>query len=184
VCCCGPSPNRDQLGWSGKSSSVASIEAGANLAAFAARVNRDRHGPRLAAQILLMPMLETALINRSMREAGQWVVAGRCASGYPGYLHDAAERVHPNGTPLNASRLKDLPPTLIFFDADDPLRDEAYGIKLIGHGMRTSMVRLPTVALEAQDARAACAATTEVIAEIDAFLDALSLTIHSPRVPT
>jgi acetyl esterase/lipase len=178
--------NQGRLGWSGKSLIVAGIEAGANLAACAALVNRDRHGPRLTAQILLMPMLDPALASRSMREAGQWVAAGRCASGYLGYLPNAADRVHLYATPLNASRLKDLPPTLIFSADDDPLRDEAeaYGIKLIGHGVRTSMVRLPAIALEAQDARAACAATAEVIAEIDAFLDALPSTIQSPGMPT
>lgn len=167
--------NKHRLGWSGKSLIVAGIEAGANLAACAALVNRDRHGPRLAAQILLMPMLDPALASRSMREAGQLLAAGRCASGYLGYLPNAADRVHPYATPLNTSRLKDLPPTLIFSADDDPLRDEAeaYGIKLIGHGVRTSMVRLPAIALEAHDARAACAATGQVIAEIDAFLDAL-----------
>jgi acetyl esterase/lipase len=123
---------------------------------------------------------------RSMREAGQWLVVERCASGYLGYLPNAADRVHPYATPLNASRLKDLPPTLIFSADDDPLRDEAeaYGIKLIGHGVRTSMLRLPAIALEAQDARAACAAIAEVIVEIDAFLDALPSTIQSPGMPT
>src|SRR4051812_47986648 len=48
--------NKGRLGWTGATLIVAGIEAGANLAAAAALVNRDRRGARLAAQILLMPM--------------------------------------------------------------------------------------------------------------------------------
>jgi acetyl esterase/lipase len=174
--------NKVKLGWSGKSLIIAGIEAGANLAACAALVSRDRRGPSLSAQILLMPMLDPALASRSMRESGanggQSVDAGRCAIGYRGYLPNVVDRVHPYATPLNSSRLKDLPPTLIFSAENDPLRDEAeaYGAKLISHGVHTSVVRLPAIALESHGARTACAATSEVIAEITEFVRSLPST--------
>lgn len=167
------------LGWSGKTLIVAGIEAGANLAAAAVLVSRDRNGPRLAAQILLMPMLDPALASRSMREScaesGQLLAAHRCASGYQGYLPHAADRAHPYATPLHSSRLKGLPSTLIFSVDLDPLRDEAdaYGEKLAAQGVPTSVVRLPAIALDTQDARTQCAASGQVIRDIAVFLSTL-----------
>lgn len=172
--------NKSRLGWSGKTLVVAGIEAGANLAAAAALVNRDRRGAKLAAQILLMPMLDPSLASRSMREsdaqAGQSFAAHRCASGYQDYLPNVADRMHPYATPLYSSRLKDLPPTLIFSVDGDPLRDEAeaYGVKLIEQGVRTSVVRLPAIALEARGARGECASSNQVLCEISSFLNTLS----------
>jgi acetyl esterase len=178
--------NKGKLGWTGATLIVAGIEAGANLAAAAALVNRDRRGARLAAQILLMPMLDPALGSRSMREAdgdghgGRSSAAHRCASGYQDYLPNVADRMHPYATPLYSSRLKDLPPTLIFSVDGDPLRDEgeAYGVKLIEQGVRTSVVRLPAIALEARGARGQCASSRQVIGEISSFLNALSSSPH------
>jgi acetyl esterase/lipase len=172
--------HKARLGWSGKHLVIAGIEAGANLAAAAALVARDRKGPRLDGQILMMPMLDPGLSSQSMREStaepGQHVVASRCALGYRGYLPNAADRSHPYATPLNSSRLKDLPPSLIFSAERDPLRDEAeaYAERLIASGVRTSLLRLPPLALEAQDARCECAHSAQVIAEISSFLGKLT----------
>jgi acetyl esterase len=170
--------HKNKLGWNGKQLIVAGVEAGATLAAAAALVCRDRRGPTLDAQILLMPMLDPTLASRSMRESGegQYLAAERCASGYQGYLPNAADRVHPYATPLYSSRLKGLPPALIFSAEGDPLRDEAemYAVKLIDAGVPTSVVRLPPIALDAQDARSACAASDQVIQAIALFLKRLS----------
>ena len=172
--------NKAKLGWSGRTLVIAGIEAGASLAAAAALVCRDRNGPRLAGQVLLMPMLDPGLSSHSMlgaaAEPGQSFAATRCASGYRCYLPNAADRMHPYATPLNSSRLKGLPPTLIFSADGDPLRDEAetYGARLIAHGVRTAVVRLPPIALDAKGARTECASSGQVVAEIAGFLQTVS----------
>src|SRR5471032_3510604 len=60
--------NKAKLGWTGKTLLVAGIEAGANLAAVCALISRDRGGPPLASQVLVMPMLDPGLSTGSMRE--------------------------------------------------------------------------------------------------------------------
>ena len=54
-------------GWSGERLLTAGIEAGGNLAAVAALMARDRGGPALDGQILIMPMLDPGLTSDSMR---------------------------------------------------------------------------------------------------------------------
>jgi acetyl esterase len=171
--------NKAKLSWNGKRLVVAGIEAGANLAAVVSLMARDRGGPALAGQVLIMPMLDPGLSTCSMREmpmcpdkaAVQDKVAGTCAAGYRGYLPNAADRTHPYASPLQSSRLKNLPPALILSAEDDPLRDEAeqYGAKLIKCGITTTVKRLPPPPLEQPGGRNDCAcffALTEIAAFI------------------
>lgn len=140
--------NKAKLGWNGKRLVVAGIEAGANLAAVCALMSRDRGGPELAGQILIMPMLDPGLSTCSMREVklddGMAGVADTCAASYRGYLPNGADRTHPYASPLQSSRLKNLPPALILSAEDDPLRDEAeqYGAKLSAAGVSTTLKRM------------------------------------------
>ena len=174
--------NKSKLAWNGRRLVVAGIEAGANLAAVVSLMSRDRGGPALAGQVLIMPMLDPALSTCSMREvpvcrdraAVVDNVAGKCAAGYRGYLPNAADRTHPYASPLQSSRLKNLPPALILSADDDPLRDEAeqYGAKLIGAGIPTAVKRLPPPPLEQPEGRSDCVCTF-ALAEIGAFLRAL-----------
>ena len=80
--------NKSKLGWNGKRLIVAGIEAGANLAAVCALMSRDRGGPALAGQILVMPMLDPALSTGSMRQLTQCSdrekAATICAEAYRG----------------------------------------------------------------------------------------------------
>ncbi len=158
--------NKGKLAWNGKRLIVAGIEAGANLAAVVSLMARDRGGPALAGQVLIMPMLDPGLSTCSMREmpvckdkaAVADQVAAVCAAGYRGYLPNAADRSHPYASPLQSSRLKNLPPALILSAEDDPLRDEAeqYGAKLIQCGITTTVKRLPPPPLEQPGARNDC----------------------------
>ena len=172
--------NKAKLGWSGKRLVVAGIEAGANLAAVSALMARDRGGPALAGQILVMPMLDPGLSTCSMREmpAGADIagVAGACAASYRGYLPNAADRSHPYASPLKSSRLKNLPPALILSAEDDPLRDEAeqYGAKLTASGVTTTCKRLePEESMPDAAARNECACQVAALQEIGKFLVAL-----------
>ena len=176
--------NKAKLGWSGKRLVVAGIEAGANLAAVCALMARDRGAPALAGQILIMPMLDPGLSTCSMREIPQDAelakvadhVADTCAASYRGYLPNAADRIHPYASPLQSSRLKNLPPALILSAEDDPLRDEAdqYGAKLSTCGVTTTVKRMAPVPLQDPDARNDCACKAVALQEIGSFLKTLS----------
>ena len=170
--------NKLKLGWSGKQMIVAGIEAGANLAAVCTLMSRDRGGPELAGQILIMPMLDPGLTTCSMRAmpaVEQAEVADACAAAYRGYLPNAADRTHPYASPLQSSRLKNLPPALILSAEDDPLRDEAeqYGAKLIACGVKTNVYRLPPAPLQEPGARNECACRVHALGAIAGFFAGL-----------
>ena len=171
--------NRATLGWTGKRMLVAGIEAGGNIAAVAAMMSRDRGAPRLVGQVLIMPMLDPGLSTCSMREmptcTNEARVVDECVAAYRDYLPHAADRTHPYASPLQSSRLKRLPPALILSTDDDPLRDEAeaYGARLIGAGVRTTVRRLPPAQLQAPNARNECACTGDVLFEIANFIAGL-----------
>jgi acetyl esterase/lipase len=165
-----------KLNWNGKQLITAGIEAGGNLAAVSALIARDRGGPALAAQLLIMPMLDPGLTSCSMRQlsgtTGVTQMADACAAGYRDYLPRASDRNHPYASPLQSSRMKGLPPALILSADDDPLRDEAeqYGAKLIAAGIKTLVRRLPPLLPEDPNARCSCARQESALQEIAAFI--------------
>ncbi len=171
--------HKAKLGWTGKRLMVAGIEAGANLAAVCTLMARDRGGPALAGQILIMPMLDPGLSTCSMREMQHdqdlLEVADACAAAYRGYLPNAADRVHPYASPLQSSRLKNLPPALILTTEDDPLRDEAeqYAAKLMACGVKTSVTRMPPAPLLESGARNECACKRYALGEVASFIAGL-----------
>ena len=81
---------------------------GRAVAAVCALMSRDRGGPALTGQILIMPMLDPGLSTCSMRQMNQCPdrekVTSDCAAAYRGYLPHAADRAHPRG----AERLEGL----------------------------------------------------------------------------
>ena len=180
--------NKARLGWSGKSMVVAGIEAGANLAAVCALMARDRGGPELAGQILIMPMLDPALTTCSMRHLapaeGMMDVASTCAASYRGYLPNPADRTHPYASPLQSSRLKHLPPALVLSAEDDPLRDEAeqYAAKLAANGVATTAKRLSPAPLQEAGARNDCACKAAALDEIGRFMAALDIPVHHEEI--
>lgn len=168
--------HRARLGWSGSRLIVAGLESGGNLAAVAAMMARDRSGPALAAQILIMPMLDPGLTTGSMCAVNalkeEALAAGACARAYREYLPRAVDRSHPYASPLRSSRMKGLAPTLILSAQDDPLRDEAeeYGAKLMLAGVRTVIWRLSPVLFAEPNARANCVRQKAALQEIADFL--------------
>lgn len=171
--------HKASIGWSGKSMVVAGIEAGANLAAVCTLMSRDRGAPKLAGQVLVMPMLDPGLSTCSMREVAPGdetlEVANSCAASYRGYLPNPADRSHPYASPLQSSRLRNLPPALILSAEDDPLRDEAeqYGAKLTSCGVSTTMKRLAPESIQDAAARNECACEAAALTEISRFLATL-----------
>jgi acetyl esterase/lipase len=175
--------NKTRLAWNGKQMVVAGIESGANLAAVCALMSRDRGGPALAGQVLIMPMLDPALATCSMREMPRCpdkardtdLLAGFCAAGYRGYLPHPADRTHPYASPLQSSRLRNLPPALILSAEDDPLRDEAeqYAQKLAASGVATIVRRMPPAHLADPGGRSECARCDFALAELTVFCRAI-----------
>lgn len=173
--------NKMRLGWDGSRLITSGIEAGGNIAAVSALMARDRGGPALTAQLLIMPMLDPGLTSCSMRSVAGQDGAARaahvCAAGYRDYLPRALDRTHPYACPLQSSRMKGLPPALILSADDDPLRDEAeqYGAKLAAAGIRTTLKRLPPIVLEDPDARCSSVRKESALQEIEAFIAGLDL---------
>jgi len=171
--------NKTKLGWTGKRLLVAGVEAGANLAAVSSLMSRDRGAPQLAGQILIMPMLDPGLSTCSMREmptgVGAAKVVNECAAAYRGYLPHPADRSHPYASPLQSSRMKNLPPALILSAEDDPLRDEAeaYGKKLIDAGVPATVRRMTAARLQEPNARNECACQAHALSEIANFIAGL-----------
>lgn len=172
--------HKAKLGWTGKRLLVSGIEAGANLAAVSTLMARDRGGPAIAGQILVMPMLDPGLSTCSMREmptcSDKARLYNECAAGYRGYLPHASDRSHPYASPLQSSRLGRLPPTLILSVEDDPLRDEAeaYGAKLLKSGVPTTVRRMPVAQLQEPNARNECACQVHALSEIANFIAGLA----------
>lgn len=130
---------------------VAGEEAGGNLAAALALMARDRHGPALAGQILLSPMLDACLGTYSLRAAEAGPVGCHWADGWADYLGTPDKAAHPYAAPLNATRLAGLPPALLISAGDDPMRDEAaaYAARLqeagvsVRHHVQTAPTQWP-----------------------------------------
>lgn len=130
---------------------VAGEEAGGNLAAALALLTRDRHGPSLAGQILLSPMLDACLGTCSLREVDAGPVGCLWADGWAQYLGSPDKAAHPYAAPVNASRLAGLAPALLISAQDDPMRDEAaaYATRLrdagvsVRHHVQTSPTQWP-----------------------------------------
>jgi len=160
-------------GWTGALLFVGGIEAGGNLAAVSALMARDRSGPPLAGQILIMPMLDPSMrVNSTTSQPAE--VAQSMSLAYRDYLPRASDRVHPYASPLESSRLAGLPPALLVYAEGDALADgtRRYADQLENAGVAVQRVALP--ASELPDASARCDAAEQhpSISAVAAFIAA------------
>ncbi len=136
------------FGGSTKRIIAAGHDAGGQIANVLAFIGRDRGDLKLAAQALFAPMLDPSLtrLGDETRLASD-ISASECAACYRAYLPEAAQRMHPYAAPLECSRLAGLPPTFIVTAQNDVLHIEAekYASRLIDAGVRTHVVRYPSV---------------------------------------
>nr|WP_240763528.1 alpha/beta hydrolase [Paraburkholderia silviterrae] len=136
------------FGGSAKRILAAGHDAGGQIANVLAFIGRDRGDVRLAAQALFAPMLDPSLtrLGDEARLASD-ISASECAACYRAYLPEASQRMHPYAAPLESSRLAGLPPTFIVTAQNDVLHIEAekYAGRLIEAGVRTHVVRYPSV---------------------------------------
>jgi acetyl esterase len=169
--------HRALLGWKGKHLFVGGVEAGGNLAAVSAMMCRDRQGPKLAGQILVMPMLDAGLHCASMRCGGDQAatrgVVDALERSYRSYLPHPADRLHPYASPLQATRLGQLAPAQIFYTEGDPLSDEAraYADKLRLAGNEVELEALPAADVGDDEQRCSITADDPCVTAMKQFLN-------------
>ncbi|HEX8412541.1 MAG TPA: alpha/beta hydrolase [Sphingomicrobium sp.] len=124
---------------------VAGDSAGGNLAIAAARA-AAASGIDLAFQLLLYPVTDAACATESYREfsTGPFLTSRIMAWFWDHYAPDAAQRSDDRASPLRATDLASLPPTLILIADLDPLRDEgeAFGKALAEAGVDVEVQRV------------------------------------------
>jgi acetyl esterase len=119
---------------------VAGASAGATLATVATHIARDRGGPAICFQLLLVPVTDMEHDHPSFAQNAEGFGLTRNTMRWFGrqYFRDAADRLHPHASPLRAASLAGLPPAAILTAEFDPLRDEgaAYARALSAAGVR------------------------------------------------
>ena len=133
--------NADAVGGDSRAVVVGGDSAGANLAAVAAVMARDRGGPPIAGQLLIYPVIAADFDTESYRLFGKGFYNPKPAMQWywDQYVPAPADREHPYASPLRAN-LAGLPPAIVVVAGHDPLRDEgfAYADALEAAGVLTS----------------------------------------------
>jgi acetyl esterase/lipase len=141
------SEHAGELGADGGRIAVAGNSVGGNMTAALALMAKDRKGPKISYQVLLIPATDASVDTASYREYGNGRFLARAFMNYGWdlYAPDAKTRDNPYVSPLRAGieELKGLPPALVITAENDPLRDEgeAYARKLKEAGVSVDAVR-------------------------------------------
>jgi acetyl esterase len=126
---------------------VGGSSAGGNLAAVVALMARERGAPRVAFQLLHVPVTDHDFDTPSYRANGTGF--GLTLKGmkwfWDLYAPDPKMRDEPYASPLRAKDLSGLPPAHVVTAECDPLRDEgkAYATRLLQAGVATTYVEYP-----------------------------------------
>lgn len=123
--------------------------AGGALTAAVALMARDRNGPKIAYQSLMIPVTDDRLETPSIRQAID--SPGFDAAGTEGmWLHYLGEdydreKTSPYAAPARAEDFSNLPPAFIQTNGLDPLRDEGieYALKLLAAGVSVELYNCP-----------------------------------------
>jgi acetyl esterase len=163
---------------------VGGESAGGNLAGALALMARDRHGPRLALQVLEVPVTDisdTANDHPSVTEfaTGYGLDRTEMDEFIRAYLMNPVDGRHPYASPLLAPDLSALAPACILTAEYDILRDsgEAYGKRLHAAGVPTTVHRLPRLT---HGAGALWQEWTPARQWMDEVVEAIRLSLHGP----
>lgn len=141
------SEHAGELGADGSRIAVAGNSVGGNMTAALALMSKDRKGPKISYQVLLIPATDASVDTASYHEygTGRFLARAFMKYGWDRYAPDAKTRDNPYVSPLRAAidELKGLPPALVITAENDPLRDEgeAYARKLKDAGVSVNAVR-------------------------------------------
>ncbi|XEG70320.1 alpha/beta hydrolase [Pseudomonas sp. abacavir_1] len=115
-----------ELGVDAERLALAGDSAGGNLAIAAARLLRQRGGPRPRALCLFYPVTDQACASASYGEfaKGHFLEAQMMHWFWRQYLGQWPAPLDALASPLHADDLGGLPPTLLLSASHDPLRDE------------------------------------------------------------
>lgn len=137
----------DEFGADGNRIAVAGNSVGGQLTAALTLVAKDRNGPKISCQVLLIPATDASVDTESYHEfaTGRFLPRAFMKYGWDLYAPDEKTRNNPYVSPLRASdkELKGLPPALVITAENDPLRDEgeAYARKLKAAGVTVTATR-------------------------------------------
>jgi acetyl esterase/lipase len=128
---------------------VTGASAGGALAAALTLMSRDRSGPKIAYQALMIPVVDDRLKTASHRQSVG--APGFNAAGNEGmwlhYLGEDADRsrTSPYAAPARAEDLSGLPPAFVQTNGLDPLRDEGieYALRLMAAGVPVELYNCP-----------------------------------------
>jgi acetyl esterase/lipase len=135
------------FGADGKRIASAGNSVGGNMPAALTLMAKDRRGPKIAYQVLLIPATDASVDTESYHEfaTGRFLSRAFMKYGWDLYAPDEKTRDNPYVSPLRASKdkLKGLPPALVITADNDPLRDEgeAYARKLKDAGVPVAATR-------------------------------------------
>lgn len=139
--------NGAEIGVDGTRMAVAGNSVGGDMSAVLALMAKDRDGPALRSQVLLIPATDAAMNTASYREFAtrRFLARDFMKFGWDIYAPTRALRAQPYVSPLRATvaQLRGLPPALVITAANDPLRDEgeAYARKLRLAGVEVTSKR-------------------------------------------
>ena len=101
----------------------------------------------LAAQVLVYPVTDCDFDRDSYTDPENQLMLSRASMiwFWDHYAPDAAQREHPEASPLRAEDLSGLPPAIVLTAGHDPLRDEgqAYAKRLEEAGVPVTFKNFP-----------------------------------------
>jgi acetyl esterase len=137
--------NAAEFGGDPRRIAIAGDSAGGNLAAVTCLMARDRGGPCVDFQVLLYPITDYDINNKSYIENadGYFLTRSEMAWYWDLYVEKAEDRRHPHASPLRANDMSGLPPALVITAEFDVLRDEdeAYARQLQAAGVAAKLHR-------------------------------------------
>lgn len=153
--------------------SIGGDSSGANLAAAAALLARDRGGPALVAQVLEIPALDLTLghAEREPDPAAVVLTRDELAADVERYC-DPGRRAESYASPALAPDLAGLPPTLIMTAEHDVLRGDGrfFAERLAAAGVAVTLHEWPGHVHGSHDMTAVVPSARDWQAEVDAFL--------------
>lgn len=139
--------NAGELGADGTRVAVVGNSVGGDLSAALTLMTKEREGPKISYQVLLIPATDASVDTASYHEfaTGRFLSREFMKYGWDRYATDEKARNNPYVSPLRAAKelLAGLPPALVITAENDPLRDEgeAYARKLKEAGVEVNAVR-------------------------------------------
>ena len=137
----------NEFGADGSRIAVAGNSVGGDMSAAICIMAKDRQGPKISYQILLIPATDASVDTESYHQFKDhyFLSQGFMKYGWDRYAPDPQTRDNPYVSPLRATteQLEGLPPALVITAENDPLRDEgeAYARRLQAAGVDVTAVR-------------------------------------------